>query len=964
MQNERSLRRMVWRGVVSLVILTTGQLLSTSAQPEAFTYVIDPSIEPALPELPGLRGGPERPLAAVRLPSGVQEDFVVDEVILSTTDPAALDAFIGTYGAEILFGADLPDDPGNLPPDKLRSVEYATTEDYLLRVNLDAIDTAEFESWMTLLGFDGEYAFSSEEAVKLNAIIAKERLDDVEISYNPLSMLPPMDASVASSELPSASAAPASANCVMCSTQEYSKTATTYADGFSFSWLNDANLRATRAWQYYDLLELSPAPLPVLAMVDLGFALNADFDPPANIPQYDFMAEEYSVNNKANTIIGNKWHGTGTLGLAAARLNNQFGTAGTGGQIAYPYLFTPEWTLYGIARAIRTAVYWGADVVNVSAATSAGSMWHLFALTKASAKAQNASVIVLVTAGNEGTDTGSTQFLPCAVPGFMCIGGFDMATKQADSGSNYGSDIDAWGPYNGLATTPNPDYTGTTLPGFGGTCGASAYMAGIVTLMKGVNPNLNYSSAVSILHSTANPSTGKMAAAGGYVNAYAAVKAAATSAGHQAHGDTYEPNDTSATAHALSPGSTTATIAPNDMDYFAFTTTDLMDLQLRVEHDDHVAPNNGLNAKLDGNWGTDSSGTITLDRMLLPPGTHVLEIYGQSTDTINCYHIEFSMTTSSINPDAYDDQTPPGEPRNDTFANRAVIPGTVSSSVIIPMGQIADLNFDTIGDIDFFEITLDPVTDPTTGHAECLDPSDPRYSDPGFSQGRLVLSAWPDAWKPSTPGYNWPFEIKVYTATGSVYASATGLNLTIECPHDHFPDGKIKFSIQGKDGRRNYYRAFQHYSRWDVYYDIPIWMWTQTEPPLLRVLPPYYGWFEQMYPRNPEVIGQWFEGTPPDPMPPDYAAFHWEGGRPFDLHLSTQGERYMEVTLYNAGQEIIATTMVGDTPDLDASGEEGQIHFPELEPGTYILAFKGDFGTVYDVTVEPPFSIYLPLVLR
>ena len=225
-----------------------------------------------------------------------QEEYraVVDEVILSTTDPAALDAFIGTYGAEILFGADLPDDPGNLPPDKLRSVEYATTEDYLLRVNLDAIDTAEFESWMTLLGFDGEYAFSSEEAVKLNAIIAKERLDDVEISYNPLSMLPPMDASVASSELPSASAAPASANCVMCSTQEYSKTATTYADGFSFSWLNDANLRATRAWQYYDLLELSPAPLPVLAMVDLGFALNADFDPPANIPQYDFMAEEYS----------------------------------------------------------------------------------------------------------------------------------------------------------------------------------------------------------------------------------------------------------------------------------------------------------------------------------------------------------------------------------------------------------------------------------------------------------------------------------------------------------------------------------------------------------------------------------------------------------------------------------------------------------------------------------------------
>jgi hypothetical protein len=78
-----------------------------------FTYSIDRGIEPALPEFPRLRSGPERPL----------------------------DAFIGRYGAEILFGAELPDDPGNLSPDKLRSAEYSTTNDYLLRVNLDTIDT-------------------------------------------------------------------------------------------------------------------------------------------------------------------------------------------------------------------------------------------------------------------------------------------------------------------------------------------------------------------------------------------------------------------------------------------------------------------------------------------------------------------------------------------------------------------------------------------------------------------------------------------------------------------------------------------------------------------------------------------------------------------------------------------------------------------------------------------------------
>jgi hypothetical protein len=953
-------------GWVAVLILVSGWP-SSLAQPNAFSYWIDPGLEPALRELPGVGGGSTRPLGAVLDPDGVQVDFVVTQVILHGPSPVQLDNFIGAYAAEIVFGEDLPGDPGNLPPDKLRPA-YSTTDDYLLQVNLELADLSEFELWMGQLGYDGEYVFSSDEAVRAVAIVAKERaVNDLDASINILMTPPPQPDPVDGQEQwalqTGADATPTSANCVMCSTEEYTVTGG-YANSFGFSWLNDADLKATRAWQYYDLLEYTPGSYPVLAMVDCGFALNADF--PSNVPQYDFETESYTTSGNANTLpSGGRWHGTGTLGLAAARLNNRFGTAGTGGQVAFPYLFRPEGTLYGVALAIRTAVYWGADVVNVSAAAGGSSVFSWMALAKAANEANSAGVIVTVTAGNNGGD--ASNYYPCAVPGFLCVGGINMSTKQAHADSNHGSKIEVWGPYNGLQTTPNPD-SGGSLVGFGGTCGASAYVAGVVTLMKAVSPTLDYAGAAALLKSTANTSSDpKLAGAGGYLNAYGAVKASANSAGLQAQDDAYEPNDTPAAAVTLTPGTRTATIAPADTDYFVFVTTDLMDVQLRVAYNDRTSPGNGLNARLDGTWGTDSGGTITLDQAYLPPGTHVLEIYGYSVATLNCYQIDFSLAFSSVAPDAYDDQTPSGEPRNDTFANRAVIPGTVQASVLVPMGQITDLSFDTVGDIDFFEVTLAPETDPSSGHTECIGPGDPHYGDPGFSQGRLEISAWPDGWKPGAPGYNWPFELKVYNGSGSTFASTTGLKLSFECPHQQFPDGKIRFSVKAQDGRRNFYRVFIHYFRWDVYYDIPIWVWTQTEPPFLRVLPPYAGWVEQMYPRDPEVIGQWVGGTPPDPMPPDYAAFYWDEVGDLDLSLLTQSGHFMNVMLYNAEHEIVAEAAANDAAfsrDRFAIGDGAYIHVPDLEPGTYVLAFSGDFGTVYSVSVGAPFFTYTPLALR
>lgn len=953
------------------LLLVIGRAASLAA-PDAFSYVVDDALMPGVATLPGIGDGPERPVAAVLEPDGTRGDYVADEVILRQPSPSQLDVFVETYSGEVIFGGQLPADPGNLPPDRLREA-FSANEDYLLRIDISrfGFDADLFVHRMTARGHTGRYTFSSHEGLHLLALTLHEQeTHDLGIDLNPLLMPPPqpeqsLAAAVGVSQRTEGELAPPCVDCVMCRTEEYGA-AGGYANAFAFGWLNDADVKATRAWQFYDLLALPPGSGPVLAMVDCGFALNADF--PQTVPQYDFQTKSYTTNGNPNTLpSGGPWHGTGTLGLAAARLNNRFGTAGTGGQRAYPYLLRPEGTLYGVAQAISTAVYWGADVVNVSAAAPQASVFQRKALVKASDKAAAAGVIVVVTAGNDGAD--ASKYYPCNTPGLLCVGGFDMVTRRAHAGSNYGDVIAVWGPYNNLKTTPNPA-SGGALADFGGTCGASAYAAGVVTLMRAVNPSLDAAAAAGFLRSTAtNPSgDSKLTNAGGILNAFGAVKAAAAAAGRFPQGDRFEPNDTAATAAALTAGTSTATISPGDSDYYAFQATDLVDLQLSVSYEERSSPGNKLRARVGSDWGTTSNGIINFTQTFLPPRKHTLSVWGQSGDTINCYHIDFSYAASTIKPDQYDDETPAGEPRNDTFATRAVIPGVVDASALLALGEITALNFDVKNDIDYFEVQLAPSIDPQTGQAECLGAADPIYGKEGFIQGSVEISAWPDYWEPSTPGWDWPFELTLYTETGSTVATTTGLRLRLECPHDYFPDGKIRFSVQGKEGRRNFYRTYVQYARWDTFHEVPYWVWTLTDPPLVRVLPPRGALTEFTYPRDPLAIEQWATGQPLDPVPTDYAAFTLDRAQDLDVLLFTRAGTTMAMTLYNERGDQLAAAMAGGPVHATGTGgtgytSEARMRVPELPPGPYVLGFQGDFGAVYAVRVGTPTAVYLPLVV-
>jgi hypothetical protein len=309
--------------------------------------------------------------------------------------------------------------------------------------------------------------------------------------------------------------------------------------------------------------------------------------------------------------------------------------------------------------------------------------------------------------------------------------------------------------------------------------------------------------------------------------------------------------------------------------------------------------------------------------------------------------------------DRFDDEVYPdgtlGEPRNDTFNDRTVISEIVEQG-IFSSNVIDALTFNEFGDIDFFEVELE--TNEQTLEEECLQPASESslYHHKNFVQGHLTILAVSDTTYDNcfseTPD---PIEIKVYDENGYELNgySTMGNSLTIECPHDTFQDGRIRFSVTGDVGWRNYYRIYLSYQPWNVRIDLPDWL---PDPPTIRVLPPFRDPITWVYPSNPLVIDRVIDGAWDGPLPAEYGYFKWEELKDLDVKLVTEAGHALPMTLYNADQQIIATTERGVMSAMhfqSVSGNEEHIRLKNLVPGIYVLAFgPGDFGTEYAVSIN------------
>lgn len=517
---------------------------------EPFRFVIDGAVQASTPKLPGLDGGPERLVGVMADVTGRRDEFVVNEVVFRPASEDDLNTFLAQYGGTVLRDGTpmvIPE-AGEPPPSALESSNW-----YLIRVDVNQSSLEDIAANMEAAGVRGLFTFSSETVARLAALVARENANKRNITVNVI-----FDFSV--SEHPDDASGNLDAATWWWMTED---------DDPGTSDIEGLSVGVVHAWQYLRYMGLPPTEgtwTPVkLAIIDNGFALDETTGVPleGNIDYFYLGSKPFQADliDRDGTAGGAdedepfpfRWHGQNTFGVSAAKPFNLYGSAGTGGEVVRPMLYKVDSSGYVIADAIRSAAINGADVISISIAgpcnwfcsnlpgtftdpftrphewQSIPEYWQ-----KAVLLAITYGAVVLAGSGNDGNDISDESILPCKLNGVICVGSVDENKMNL---YNYGSGVDIWAPSCILSTvTPlsaaiDADDTGedelsggSNFPP-GGFCGTSAsvpLVAGVVGLMKVLNPDLHWDDVRTILQETANPSPDPKVAKG-YVDAYRAV---------------------------------------------------------------------------------------------------------------------------------------------------------------------------------------------------------------------------------------------------------------------------------------------------------------------------------------------------------------------------------------------------------------------------------------------------------
>ncbi|GGB20247.1 S8 family serine peptidase [Agarivorans gilvus] len=232
----------------------------------------------------------------------------------------------------------------------------------------------------------------------------------------------------------------------------------------------------------------------------------------------DYDPEDPGDQNGPNG--SSSWHGTHVAGTIAAYTNNQLGVAGIAPNAKIMNLRVLGYeggTTYDIAQAILYAAGLGNDsgrlpdkvasVINMSL----GGESYDYVFDQAVQQAIAQGVIVVAAAGNEST---SALSYPAAFANVIGVSAVD-ADKQLTSYSNFGSyidiaapggdsrvDLDGDGYGDGVYSTYVNENGGSLSADYqylNGTSMASPHVAGVVALMKQLNPNLDTDDFESLL---------------------------------------------------------------------------------------------------------------------------------------------------------------------------------------------------------------------------------------------------------------------------------------------------------------------------------------------------------------------------------------------------------------------------------------------------------------------------------
>lgn len=260
------------------------------------------------------------------------------------------------------------------------------------------------------------------------------------------------------------------------------------------------------------------------------------------LPGYDFISDPGVANDGGGRDpdpydVGDEpwgqssYHGTHVAGTIGAATDNGVGVAGVdwsakilpvrmlgvGGGSLVDIVEGTLWAA-GIPVAGVPVNPTPAHVINLSlGGTAPCSSFTQEAFDRIAAEAPNAAIVV-VAAGNENADAGYATPANCG--GVIAVGATDLRDHRAPY-SNYGSRIDVMAPGGDLTADRDGDGSPDGVLSLSrddatetfdyllqnGTSMAAPHVAGVISLMKALEPDLSLTAALAALTSTANPLT-------------------------------------------------------------------------------------------------------------------------------------------------------------------------------------------------------------------------------------------------------------------------------------------------------------------------------------------------------------------------------------------------------------------------------------------------------------------------
>ena len=458
-------------------------------------------------------GSYERPLAAVAMldENGVlipdtDNTFVENELLLNVenfdeVEPLLIERGWTDFTTDAVDGY-LDDVEGLTDAER---AEFAKVSQVVVR--LPDLPEPSSEAWKTqaaeMIEDSGHYVFSSENAVRLFALISELYDDGYRVSANFVGL----------ADAPG-------------------ERVDTTSDGGGVNYFSDpvyANFGAQssvrQAWQYLWMRQDAPYEPVNLAIIDGGFYFDENGAPvegvsdfrgnplSGKVAQVDLEEGDNTANrrNPSHCTGGSEcpYHGRMTATVSSAILNNGIASAGTGGIVAKPILIHIDLRLSEMVRGIGAAIAFHADVVSMSFGLHCGNRFCDFGVRRSNlgekvGQAYDAGTTLVSAAGNENREFhADTNDYPCVYSKVMCVGATLPNSMQRISYSNYGSaQVEIFAPTEIPVEIPNNE--GVFGPGLGtGTSASTPFMAGVVAMMKAVNRDLTPDEIRTIIAETA-----------------------------------------------------------------------------------------------------------------------------------------------------------------------------------------------------------------------------------------------------------------------------------------------------------------------------------------------------------------------------------------------------------------------------------------------------------------------------